>query len=73
VAHCRPEGAGAVDGESRVECEAGLNSGTRLVKSTKVCESGGQHNFDAGNFRLESILAVAGSVTKEFEASGSSK
>jgi hypothetical protein len=28
---------------------------------------------NAGNFRLESILAVAGSVTKEFEASGSSK
>ena len=35
-------GAGAGDGEGRVERETGLDCGTRLVKSTKLREGGGQ-------------------------------
>ena len=40
--HRRPGGAGAGDGEGRVERETGLDRGTRLVKSTKLREGGGQ-------------------------------
>ena len=36
VAHRRPSSAGAGDGEGRVEREAGLDGGTRLVKSTEL-------------------------------------
>ena len=51
VAHRRPDGAGAGDGEGRVEREAGLDCGMRLVQSTKLREGGGQHeNMDADNF-----------------------
>ena len=42
VAERRPAGADAGDGEGRVEREAGLDGGTRLVKSAKPRESGGQ-------------------------------
>ena len=42
VAHRRPGGAGAGDGEGRVEREAGLDCGMRLVKATKLREGGGQ-------------------------------
>src|SRR5271166_6159210 len=42
VGNRRPEGAGAGDREVRVEREAGLDSGMRLVKSIELCESGGQ-------------------------------
>ena len=38
----RPGGAGAGDGEGRVERETGLDCGTRLVESTKLREGGGQ-------------------------------
>ncbi len=51
VAHRRPGGAGAGDGEGRVERETGLDGGTRLVKSTKLREGGGQRKiFAADNF-----------------------
>ena len=44
-------GAGAGDGEGRVERETGLDRGMRLVESTKLREGGGQHeNMDADNF-----------------------
>src|SRR5271170_8296421 len=36
VAHRRPIGAGAGDGERRVEREAGLDGGIRLVQSVKL-------------------------------------
>ena len=42
VARRRPDGAGAGDGEGRVEREAGLDGGTRLVQPTKLGKSGGQ-------------------------------
>ena len=42
VALCRPEEAGAGDGEGGVEREAGLDCGTRLVQSAKLREGGGQ-------------------------------
>ena len=42
VAHRRLGGAGAGDGEGRVEREAGLDRETRFVKSTKLRESKGQ-------------------------------
>ena len=42
VAHRRPGGAGAGDGVGRVERETGPDCGTRLVKSTKLREGGGQ-------------------------------
>ena len=45
VAHRRPGGAGAGDGEGRVERETGLDCGMRLVKSTKLREGGGQHKI----------------------------
>jgi hypothetical protein len=41
VAHRGPEGAGTGDGEGRVEREAGLDGGTRLVQSAKLREGGG--------------------------------
>ena len=37
--------AGAGDGEGRVERETGLDCGTRLVKSTKQREGGGQRKY----------------------------
>ena len=40
VALRRPEGAGAGDGEGRVQREAGLDRGTRLIESAKMCEGG---------------------------------
>src|SRR5271166_483797 len=42
VAHRRPVGAGAGDGEVRVEREAGLDGGTRLVETPRLREGGGQ-------------------------------
>ena len=42
VAHRRPSGVGAGDGEGRVERETGLDCGMRLVQSTKQREGGGQ-------------------------------
>src|SRR5271157_4561437 len=42
VAPRRPEGAGAGDGEGRVERETGLDGGIRLVRSTKLREGRGQ-------------------------------
>ena len=42
VAPRRPGGAAAGDGEGRVQREAGLDCGTRLVKATKLREGGGQ-------------------------------
>src|SRR5271166_5001929 len=42
VAHRRPGGAGAGNGVGRVEREASLDCGMRLVESTKLCEGGGQ-------------------------------
>ena len=51
VAHRRPAGAGAGDGEGRVEREPGLDCGTRLVQSTKLRERGGQSKiWHADNF-----------------------
>jgi hypothetical protein len=41
VAHSRPERAGAGEGERRVEQEARLDRGMRLVKSTKLRQSRG--------------------------------
>ena len=44
-------GAGAGDGEGRVERETGLDGGTRLVESTKLREGGGQPKIcEADNF-----------------------
>jgi hypothetical protein len=40
TALCRPEGAGAGDGEGRVAREAGFDGGMRLVQSTKLREGG---------------------------------
>ena len=48
-------GADAGDGEVRVERETGLDRGTRLVKSTKLCEGGGQTKICWRIFRLASI------------------
>ena len=48
VAHRRPDGAGAGDGEGRVERETGLDRGMRLVKSTKLREGGGQTKYGCG-------------------------
>ena len=48
VAHRGPGGAGAGDGEGRVEREAGLDGGTRLVNSTKLREGGGQLKICSG-------------------------
>ena len=45
VAHRRPIGAGARDGEGRVERETGLDCGMRLVKSTKLREGGGRQKI----------------------------
>jgi|SRR5271165_2300371 len=45
VAHRRPGGAGARDGEGRVEREASLDGGMRLVESTKLREGGAQHKM----------------------------
>ena len=42
VAPRRPGGAEAGDGEGRVEGEAGLDGGTRLVQSAKLRQGGGQ-------------------------------
>ena len=42
VARRRPVGAGAGNGEGRVERETGRDCGMRLVKSTKLREGGGQ-------------------------------
>ena len=42
VAHRRPGSADAGDGEGRIEREAGLDRGMRLVQSTKLREGGGQ-------------------------------
>jgi hypothetical protein len=39
VAHRRPGGAEAGDGEGRVECEAGLACGPGLIKATKLREA----------------------------------
>jgi hypothetical protein len=38
VAHRRPDGAEAGDGEGRVESEAGLNCGTGLIEAAKDSE-----------------------------------
>jgi len=43
VADRRPGGAGAGDGEGRIEREAGFDSGTRLVQSPKLREGGTQN------------------------------
>jgi hypothetical protein len=45
VAHRRPGGAGAGESEGRVEREAGLDGGTRLVQSTKLREGDAQHKM----------------------------
>src|SRR5271166_6325230 len=45
AAHRRPGGAGAGDGVGRVERKAGLQCGTRLVKSTESREGGGQQEI----------------------------
>ena len=45
VAHRRPSGAGARDGEGRVERETGLDCGMRIVKSTKLREGGGRQEI----------------------------
>src|SRR5580704_1429195 len=45
VAHRRKGGAGAGDGEGRVEREAGLDCGMRLVQSTKLRKGGAQHEI----------------------------
>jgi hypothetical protein len=42
VAHRRPKGVGAGNGEGRVERETGPDRGIRLVQSTNQCEGGGQ-------------------------------
>src|SRR5271165_5001541 len=45
IAHSRPKGAGAGDGEGRVERETGLDCGMCLVWSTKVREGGSQQEI----------------------------
>ena len=40
VAPCRPEGAGARDGEGRIERQARRDSGMRLIQSAKLRERG---------------------------------
>jgi hypothetical protein len=45
VAHRRPGGAEAGDGESRNEGETGLNRGTGLIEAAKLRESGAQHKI----------------------------
>ena len=45
VAHCRPSGVGAGDGEGCVERETGLDCRIRLVQPTKVREGGGQQEI----------------------------
>ena len=45
VAYRGPIGAGARDGEGRVEREAGLDSGIRLVKSIKLREGGSRREM----------------------------
>ena len=42
VAHTGPERPDLGDGEGRIEREAGLDCGMRLVQSTKLREGGGQ-------------------------------
>ena len=42
VAPRRPLGAGAGDGEGRIERETSIDRGTRLVQATKLREGGGQ-------------------------------
>ena len=48
VAHRRPGGAGAGDGEGRVERETGLDRGMRLVQSAKLREGCAQHKMWLG-------------------------
>ena len=55
VAHSRPIGAGAGDGEGRVEREPSLDCGMRLVQSAKLRERGSQQKMLNGKFRLASI------------------
>src|SRR5271155_5977473 len=43
IAQRRPKGAGAGDGEGRVERETGLDRGTRLVQATKLRKRAAQH------------------------------
>src|SRR5580704_14680284 len=50
VAHRRPGGAEAGDGESRNEGETGLNRGTGLIEAAKLRESGAQHKIYTENF-----------------------
>src|SRR5208282_5373109 len=45
IAHSRPKGAGAGDGEGRVERETGLDCGMCLVWSTKVREGGSKQEL----------------------------
>ncbi len=65
VAPRRPGGAGAGDGEGRVERETGLDGGMRLVKSTKLREGGGQlkicvpDNFDWPRSPVETTRPLA--------------
>ena len=48
-------GAGAGDSKGRVEREAGLDCGMRLVQTTKLRQRGPQHKMRCGKFRLASI------------------
>src|SRR5208337_890654 len=52
VAPCSPGGAGAGDGEGRVEREAGLERGMRFVPSIKLRESGGQRKICRRQFSV---------------------
>ena len=45
VAHRRPSGAGAGDGEGGVERETGFDGGTRLAWPAKLREGGAQHKM----------------------------
>ena len=45
VAHCRPGGAGAGDGEGRIKRETGLDCGMRLLEPTQLGKGGSHHKM----------------------------